>query len=62
MIHNALVNYNQEVKEGKFPLPENCAYKVADADKEKLMQLLDKVSQTAGVNSEVVEGEVTKLY
>ena len=56
------MNYNQEVKEGKFPLPENCAYKVADADKEKLLQLLDKVSQTAGVNSEVVEGEVTKLY
>ena len=56
------MNYNQEVKEGKFPLPENCAYKVADADKEKLLQLLDTVSQTAGVTSEVVEGEVTKLY
>lgn len=50
------------MKEGRFPLPENCAYKVADSDKEKLLQLLEKISNAAGIKSDVVEGEVTKLY
>ena len=52
------------MKEQRFPAPENCAYKIPEEEKEKMMELLEKVSKEAGIKTKVdlTEGETTKLY
>lgn len=63
--HDALVKYNKEVKEGVFPQSSNCTYKVPEKEMDKLQELLEKVSQAAGVDVTDLaqgEGEITKLY
>lgn len=52
------------MKENRFPAPENCAYKIPEEEKERMMELLEKVSKEAGINTKVdiSEGETTKLY
>lgn len=58
------MSYNRDVKENRFPAPENCAYKIPEEEKERMMELLEKVSKEAGINTKVdiSEGETTKLY
>ena len=59
-----MVHFNKDVKEQRFPAPENCAYKIPEEEKEKMMELLEKVSKEAGIKTKVdlTEGETTKLY
>ncbi|KAK8826534.1 hypothetical protein WA538_005995, partial [Blastocystis sp. DL] len=51
--HEALVHFNKDVKEQRFPAPENCAYKIPEEEKEKMMELLEKVSKEAGIKTKV---------
>ena len=63
--HEALTQYNKDVKEGVFPQSSHCTYKIPEEEKEKLQELLEKVSKSSGVDLKdisVGEGEVTKLY
>lgn len=48
-----------------FPQSSNCTYKVPEKEMDKLQELLEKVSQAAGVDVTDLaqgEGEITKLY
>ena len=40
--HEGLVNFNKDVKEKRFPSPENCAYKIPEGEMEKIQELLEK--------------------
>ena len=65
LAHEGLVNYNREVKEGKFPTSNHCTYKIPEGEMDKLQELLEKVSQASGVDVNdlaQMEGETTKLY
>lgn len=58
------MNYNRDVKENRFPAPENCAYKIPEGEMEKIQELLEKISKAADIklDNNVSEGETTKLY
>lgn len=67
MAHNALVEYNKEVKEGVFPQSSHCTYKIPEGEMDKLQELLEQVSKASGSGVDVKdfgqgEGETTKLY
>ena len=62
MVHQGLVQFNKDVKEGVFPTKENCAYKVPEEELENMKRLLEKVSKSADVDLKDIEEETTKLY
>lgn len=50
------------MKQGTFPAPENNTYKISEEEKEKMMELLEKVEKAAGIKVESDSDETTKLY
>ncbi len=62
--HEGLVNFNKDVKEKRFPSPENCAYKIPEGEMEKIQELLERVSKEVDIDlsKNISEGETTKLY
>ena len=62
--HEGLVNFNKDVKEKRFPSPENCAYKIPEGEMEKIQELLERVSKEVDIDlsKHISEGETTKLY
>ena len=60
--HKSLSQYIEDVKGAVFPAPENNTYKITEEEKEKMLDLREKIVKAAGVKLSADEGETTKLY